>query len=409
MGNHNIKNVIEHGSLDQFKEFVSKSDTPNQVLNQPHRYGWTAPHMAIHFHRLDILAYLCSETEADLAHVDNDGSTLLHHAIYFANEHWDIVKYLLESEKFKFDERIDIHGNTALHLVFKICSIKQIEELLPYFKGCKHVFSLENNHKQTPLDMLKDRVKGQEESLKIVDELQKEIERRQEADEEEEREKKPPKKGSSILGKLIHHEKHDHEETKEGEEGHADGAEGESGNPLSRSKTAPKKSSSMVGKLFHHGHKHDEEKDDAQSGDTAPATPTNNRDSKSGVRDSKGGKHHHKKKDEAAEGDKDHEEGEATSTPTNRSSKSHKKTDHAEGDKDHGEGATEKKPHKKHHHKKADHAEGDKDHEEGATEKKPPKKHDAEGEKEAPSSKKDSGSSDDEKAKTEDSESAKKE
>jgi len=177
MGNHSVKAVIKKGDMEQVKEYF---DHCPDMLNHQDRYGWTPPHLAIHYHRLDVLRYLLEETTTDVNHVDNEGSTLLHHAMYFCDNHFDIVDYLLDSGKMRFSAIKDHHGYTALHLAFKLCSLKQIESIMDNFKGLKDVFNEKNRDDKTPLDLLKERVKGNKESLTIVEELQKHIEKKTE-------------------------------------------------------------------------------------------------------------------------------------------------------------------------------------------------------------------------------------
>jgi len=177
MGNHSVKGVIKRGDVEQVKEYFTEE--PGQKLHAD-RFGWTPPHVAIHYHKLEVLKYLLDAEPAGLGldanHVDNEGSTLLHHALYFSDEHFDIALYLLSSGKQKFSVARDHHGNNSVHIAFRVCSLKQIESLLIYFKGHKDAFSATNKEEKTPLDLLKDRVRGSEESLKIVEELQVHIE-----------------------------------------------------------------------------------------------------------------------------------------------------------------------------------------------------------------------------------------
>jgi len=179
MGNHSVKGVIKRGDIENVKQFFT--ECPEQKTHQD-RFGWTAPHVAIRYHKLDVLKYLLEDLEGegkggmDANHVDNEGSTLLHHALYYTEEHFDLVVYLLDSGKQAFSVVKDHHGNNPLHVAFRVCSLKQIEQMLVYFKGHKDAFSDTNKEEKTPLDLLKDRVKGSEESLKIVEELQKHIE-----------------------------------------------------------------------------------------------------------------------------------------------------------------------------------------------------------------------------------------
>jgi len=179
MGNHSVKAVIKRGDVEQVKEFFT--ECPEQKTHQD-RFGWTAPHVAIRYHKLDVLKYLLEDLEGegkggmDANHVDNEGSTLLHDALYYTAEHFDLVVYLLDSGKQAFSVVKDHHGNNPLHVAFRVCSLKQIEQMLVYFKGHKDAFSDTNKEEKTPLDLLKDRVKGSEESLKIVEELQTHIE-----------------------------------------------------------------------------------------------------------------------------------------------------------------------------------------------------------------------------------------
>jgi len=147
---------------------------PNK-LNENFRYGWTPVHLAIHYNKLDILKYLLDEVEADPVHRDNDGATIFHHSFHVADTNFEFVKYLLESGKFKFLDDKDDHGNTPLHLAFNYLTLKQIEEIMPYFKGKKELFSERNNHGKTPLDLLKTRIKD-DQSGAIVEALKKEIE-----------------------------------------------------------------------------------------------------------------------------------------------------------------------------------------------------------------------------------------
>jgi len=180
MGNHNLKSIIREGTVENVKEYLKhEPDMKNHVF----RYGWTATHLAVEYHKLDILKFLVEEEEADLKHIDNALSNLLHHALHFAEEHFDIVKYLLENGHFKFDNAKDEHENTTLHLAFKYCSLKQIAELTKYYKGCKELFQEKNDHHLTPLSLLKERCKNQPESLVIVERLQEEIERASSDDE----------------------------------------------------------------------------------------------------------------------------------------------------------------------------------------------------------------------------------
>jgi len=251
MGNHSIKAVIKHGTVENVKEVLEK-DEDGKLVNQEFRYAWTPVHLAIHYHNFEVFKYLCENTKANLSHVDNDGSTLLHHALYYADTHWEFVEYLLDSHKFKFDGHADTYGNTTLHLVFKICTIKQIEELKKYFKEAKDVFSLTNNHKKTPLDILKDRCKGNEESLKIVEQLKQDIEK---PVEEEEEEDEGEKKKKGLIGKILHkHDDKDHHK----EEGENGSKEGE-GSGSSREKKPPRKGSSLLDKIIHHDKSHSED------------------------------------------------------------------------------------------------------------------------------------------------------
>jgi len=193
MGNHNIKSIIKEGTVENVKEYLShEPDMKNHVF----RYGWTPTHLAVEYHKLDILKYLMEDAGADIRHVDNALSNLLHHALHFADEHFDIVKYLLDSGHFKFDNTKDEHENTALHLAFKYCSLKQIAELNPYYKGLKELFQEKNDHQLTPLALLKERCKNQPESLEIVERLREEIEKEPSDDEK----KGGSKHGSSDEG-----------------------------------------------------------------------------------------------------------------------------------------------------------------------------------------------------------------
>ena len=180
MGNHNLKSIIREGTVENVKEYLKhEPDMKNHVF----RYGWTPAHLAVEYHKLDILKYLIEEEQADSKHIDNALSNLLHHALHFAEEHFDIVKYLLEGGQFKFDNAKDEHENTTLHLAFKYCTLKQIAELNKYYKGCKELFQEKNDHHLTPLALLKERCKNQPESLVIVERLQEQIERASSDDE----------------------------------------------------------------------------------------------------------------------------------------------------------------------------------------------------------------------------------
>ena len=111
-----IKQLIEEGSVDRVKAYMALF--PDQKNNPLNRFGWTAVHLAVEYHKLPVLKYLVEEENVDVRHLDNAGSTLLHHALYFVStkEEWDIVKYLLESARFKFDSLKDDNGNTTLHV-----------------------------------------------------------------------------------------------------------------------------------------------------------------------------------------------------------------------------------------------------------------------------------------------------
>ena len=67
------------------------------MKNQVYRYSWTTTHLTVEYHKLDILEYLIEEEQADTKHVDNAPSNLLHHALHFAKEHFDVDTYLLEN------------------------------------------------------------------------------------------------------------------------------------------------------------------------------------------------------------------------------------------------------------------------------------------------------------------------
>jgi len=168
--------VLETGDVERVKAAMALSpDVKNMPLN---RFGWNAPHIAVEHHHLPLLKYFVEDGTIDIRHVDNANSTLLHHALHFVSTpaEWEIVKYLLDSKKFKFDTMKDDQGNTTLHLAFGHCSIKQIAELNPYYKGSKDVFQLRNNAKQTPLMILKERVKGNADNMAVVERLQADIE-----------------------------------------------------------------------------------------------------------------------------------------------------------------------------------------------------------------------------------------
>jgi len=203
MGNHNIKTIIKEGTAENVKEYLSHvPDMKNHVF----RYGWTPTHLAVEYHKLDILKYLMEDAGADIRHVDNALSNLLHHALHFAEQHFDIVKYLLDSGHFKFDNAKDDHENTPLHLAFKYCTLKQIAELNPYYKGLKELFQEKNDHALTPLALLKERCKNNPESLVIVERLQQEIESG--GSEDEKKEVEGGLKGSRSGSKMSSSGKH---------------------------------------------------------------------------------------------------------------------------------------------------------------------------------------------------------
>lgn len=111
-----LKQIIEEGSVERLKGYFALfPDQKNVSLN---RFGWNAVHLAVEYHKLPVLKYLMEEDNVDIRHLDNAGSTLLHHALYFVSskEEWEVVKFLLDSGRFKFDTLKDDNGNTTLHV-----------------------------------------------------------------------------------------------------------------------------------------------------------------------------------------------------------------------------------------------------------------------------------------------------
>lgn len=312
MGNHNLKAVIKEGTVENVKEFLAEQpDMKNHVF----RYGWTPCHLAVEYHKLDILKYLVEEAESDIKHVDNAESNLLHHALHFAESHFDIVKYLLESGKFKFDSSKDEHDNTPLHLAFKYCTLKEIAELNKYYKGLKDLFQEKNDHGLTPLAILRERCKHSPDSLLIVEKLQHEIENaesphgsKRNSSDEDNGKKHSGEEGRKGSSRRTSHKKknsHEGEEEKDEDKKHSDDEKEKKGSKLKHSKDHDDKKHGSS-----HGSKHEKHDGDKKHG------------SKHG---SKHDKHHH---------DEEHKK---------HGSKHDKHDEKHEG---------EKKGSKKHHHKK---------------------------------------------------------
>merc|ERR1719464_1460863 len=143
--------ACQSGHLAIVKTLVESSD--KKILNQVDEDGWTGLHWACYFGKLDVVQYLVDQMDnkqmnINVTHIDGDN------ALYFAIQHEEIAKVLLQTGKLDLENMQGVYQFVENPDGFIVFNFKGPNEKLQ--KLCYYVVKMDSTSVVNFIEMLEE-------------------------------------------------------------------------------------------------------------------------------------------------------------------------------------------------------------------------------------------------------------